>query len=253
MCVFVKQQSDGCITSPVSNQLEAYKGESLFLPFRTVIGGPVLGFYFTKQVSRSFVDTILLLEIMMGKDSNRTYSNYYSSKGRHDACSDSDGPRDDDWDSSSTSDYGSSRKDRACKIAERQRKAERVERIARAKYFDDSYESSPFALRLVPLSQCAHCDGVHYGKPWQGPEGKKADGRLNLKGCPIQEAFLIEYGGEQMKKMIADGIRCKHPIVDVNGLTVACNGRHPEAIHEKVMWMNAGKEERELSDELLIP
>ena len=36
VCVFVKQQSDGCITSPVSDQLEAYKGESLFLPFRTV-------------------------------------------------------------------------------------------------------------------------------------------------------------------------------------------------------------------------
>ena len=65
MCVFVKQQSDGCITSPVSNQLEAYKGESLFLPFRTVIGGPVLGFLFHQasfQIFEVFVDTILPLE-----------------------------------------------------------------------------------------------------------------------------------------------------------------------------------------------
>ena len=187
----------------------------------------------------------------MGKDSNRTYSNYYDSKWRHDACSDSDDSCDDDWDSSSASDFGSSRKDKARKIAARQRKAGRVEKRARAKYFGESYEPSPIAIAFIPLSQCTHCEGVHYGKPWQDPKERKADGRLSSKGCPLQDEFAKVYGETKMKEMIKEGIRCGYPITDGNGFTVACNGQHPRAIHDKVMWKNAGEEKRELSDELL--
>ena len=32
-----------------------------------------------------------------------------------------------------------------------------------------------------------------------------------------------------------ENVRCKYPITEINGMKLACNGKHPTHIHEEVM------------------
>ena len=100
---------------------------------------------------------------------------------------------------------------------------------------DENYNKSKRVCMFYPPGKCAHCDGNHFGAPFQSGKITGEDGKLEQVPCPVQEHFLFEFGQERMLEIIANGITCDYCVCEVNGLKVTCGGNHPKHIHTEVM------------------
>ena len=126
------------------------------------------------------------------------------------------------------------RKEKRSEVAKSKKRIANLEALSRAKYVDRFYDESQSVHYFFPVSMCGHCKAPHFGCPCQGGSIENDEGKLTQVPCPVQDAFLYEYGEETMTAMIKEGIRCGMHIMTINGMKLACNGNHPSWVHEEV-------------------
>ena len=98
--------------------------------------------------------------------------------------------------------YKESKKEKAKKESRKIRRMTKLERESRQKKVDPTYEATANVCRFFSVSKCAHCNGDHYGVPYQRTPIADESNKLTSVQCPIQEHFQWQYGHDEVVRMI---------------------------------------------------
>ena len=150
---------------------------------------------------------------------------------RHDAQDRSEARRDARYDDPPPWYHIEKKKADAKNQGKNHRRDELLEKEGRAKYVNGDHDPSRKVTRFFAVGKCAHCFGDHFGYPSQSDPIANSDGHLTQVPCPIQDCFRNQYGDDAMREVITQRkVRCKFHVATINGLPMACNGKHPTHI-----------------------
>ena len=72
------------------------------------------------------------------------------------------------------------------KEAKKQKRIQKLEGSSRSKFVDKKYNKSDKICMFYPPGKCGHCDGDHFGAPFQSGKITGEDGKLETVPCPVQ-------------------------------------------------------------------